>query len=641
MKQGLRELRRRLRLPFWHRADIEAELAAHLQEATAELRAQGNEAPEAEQAALARFGDLNSLADSLQEIHSGWTGGATVQQRFVKHLTLAVIVVCLIAIPVAPPLMKIVRTFTERPQGSPIYTRPPAPAALAHAARHHPDDVFVQLAALEGSFYDFDWMKPRGSGYEKMPDFDRLRQVVSRFDDAPAAHLWLATRLLSQCGPLLRKDARPHSSPEFFRPRTPAESTRLEEAIRHLQRAAALAPDNAAPEFLLAGALFAKHADAQAEEHLRRALGRSGWELYGGELQAAALRLYQQTSYPDAYIPFAVEQLMQKQNCRAFEPIYVLSYIVTGFAQNERAAGRDAPALHHLQVAVRLGDVIFRNAKSFGQANNSHNVLLAVPQSFVSYQEMEQAHFSGRLSPDEEFQRNYALGTKRLLAYLNQHGAAELAQLHQRDLAATDRLEAIGDRLTRGYPNRETQAYESIWALLGFQTWLQVGFALFLLLLAGLGESLDALLARLLGRAEETPLRWSWREWAWLVGLVVLPSYVIQFIAHLHRPVNFNRIDGILALGLAFATGVLLLMVAVIIALLKRRRQATETRPAALSIISAGLRTLLPPTFALLLVLALTFTVLAQFRLQRWVLQEAQIAQQGELQYWKISLPPR
>lgn len=102
MRPELKELRDRLRLPVWHRADIDAEIASHLEEAEAELRAQGQDADEARKAALERFGDLGALGQSLYAIHHGWTGGATVRRRFLKTvLTGALLVLAVVLIAVA------------------------------------------------------------------------------------------------------------------------------------------------------------------------------------------------------------------------------------------------------------------------------------------------------------------------------------------------------------------------------------------------------------------------------------------------------------------------------------------------------------------------------------------------------------
>jgi len=93
MRAELRPLRQRLRLPFWHRADIEAEIASHLDDAEADLHSQGLGEAEAQGDALEHLGDLDSLGDSLQSIHQGWTGGVTVHLRLAK-LMLGVVALC-------------------------------------------------------------------------------------------------------------------------------------------------------------------------------------------------------------------------------------------------------------------------------------------------------------------------------------------------------------------------------------------------------------------------------------------------------------------------------------------------------------------------------------------------------------------
>lgn len=93
MRPDLSRLRDKLRLPFWHRGDIEDEIASHVQDVENEIRAQGTDDAEACRSALERLGDLDSLGDSLQAVHHGWIGGATVQRRFARVLFIAGLIV--------------------------------------------------------------------------------------------------------------------------------------------------------------------------------------------------------------------------------------------------------------------------------------------------------------------------------------------------------------------------------------------------------------------------------------------------------------------------------------------------------------------------------------------------------------------
>jgi hypothetical protein len=85
-------LRRHLRLWWWHRTDIEAEIASHLAEVARELAEQGVAEEDARRQAIARLGDLTALGDQLQAIHYRWTGGATVRRKL-----MVLVFVCLAA----------------------------------------------------------------------------------------------------------------------------------------------------------------------------------------------------------------------------------------------------------------------------------------------------------------------------------------------------------------------------------------------------------------------------------------------------------------------------------------------------------------------------------------------------------------
>lgn len=633
MRRQLSVLRKRLRLPFWHRADIEAEIAAHLLEAAADLREQGNDDTAAQQAALARFGDLHTLADSLQSIHSGWTGGTTVQQRFGKVIVIAVIAIGLIALPLTPALRGFIGDMVALRNG--MF---PSQAVLERVARQHADDVFMQLA-LNEQHADY-WSDEFSS-----EDFARFRQVAAQFPDSTAAQLWLAVKLLTNSGQLGRVEeyeGRSEDERQILLARRAQQQARLAEAIPPLQRAAALDRANAAPQFLLAYAYFAQGDDARGNEALRAALARPDWTLYTRERTNALLVLYQESGVSPLFIAVSTRHVLANGNFQVVWRMRSLVRFLSGEGEKERQAGCDAPALFYYRAGVHLGDLYLRGGNDFADSHNGYILLHLVIEHFISPVEM--ARIKQQPVAREVVNDQLAAARARHFdEYLRAHGAADLAQVYQRDLSTARGFETVMRNVQMHRTVHYVNPFESLLVNWSSLTWMQAAFILALLLLTGLVSA-----GMFVFKRRPAPAGgWRWWQWLLLVVFACLPSQIMistyAIFEKVLTRVPVNPEVWLLRDYFTFAslaTPLLFIVVPIVGGLRQRRRLPQETRPGRLQAVLASFWTLLPPSFAVLLITALALTIPAQRQIRDWVKQEKRLIQQGEMQYWKINLPP-
>lgn len=638
MKQGLRELRRRLRLPFWHRADIEAEIAAHLQEAAADLREQGVSRDEAKSIAVQRLGDIAELAASLQEIHRDWFGGATVQQRFTRVATVVVIVLCLLAVPIVPPLREAFRavtaTYSSGAENHPNWEK------LARAAQARPGEVYAQLALAEEAIARQtigekpDPIAPSGPVL--------LQKAAAHFPNSPAAHFRLALNLLDyHNGPdpleVEERSTGASSAPKL----NSAQRQQLVAAISHLTTAAALAPDNAAPSYFLAYALYADSQEGAAEVALRAASGRPHWSLYSKEIITAWLSLYEQSGAAPILASGAGQFLMVTEDLASTSRMRSLARFITARADRDRLRGDHNRAIFYYESVLRLSKIIGANARSTSEGYTSGSIISIASASFISERERAQVKALAKTSREQASARKATLRNQHFRDYLTRHGRADLARRYARDAASAKKFRAD---VTKLFDRSMADRYVSVSSLTAARVmaaWLQLSFVLGLLVLVGI-------LSLLLRWRRDRGLlpQWQWWEWGVLSAISFAPPYLVSiYYARTSTSLSWEEttkyVDQtitfmIASLTSALAGALLFLILSIVGCLLKRRRLPSEARLGRFRSLLAGLRVLLPPTFAALLILTLVLTAFIQRNMQQWTDREKQVLIQGELPYWKI-----
>jgi hypothetical protein len=157
----------------------------------------------------------------------------------------------------------------------------------------YPDDPEAQLAACWAPTIAGENAAGRDRGYKR---------AAALLPASAAPHL-LYAGALAQRVPLHRREMKvlhPPSQRGGSEPTLTSEEKGLAaEADRALRRVGELDPQNAAVDCLVAYLAFANHQDAEALDALKRALAKSGWDLYERESRQARFRFLQRV-YPRA-----------------------------------------------------------------------------------------------------------------------------------------------------------------------------------------------------------------------------------------------------------------------------------------------------------------------------------------------------
>jgi hypothetical protein len=641
MKTDLAGLINRLRLPSWQKADIEAELAAHLQEAAADLRVQGLGEAEAQTAALARFGDLDSLAESLQAIHQDWKGGATVQKRFFRTLSLVIIIGVLVLAAMLPNLRGLLRIITYPKLQGLFAVRP---VTREKVLKKFSRDLFIQLYDTELRFRAK--IAQVGLDRNSVPDEQQLKEALDVYSPVfaidpnnPAPHQRLAMQFLQKLSlkrPEISDDRQGGSrlsgsvTEASMKERSPWERFYLKNAIEQLQTAARLSKENAAPDYLLAYCYFANQQDDLANESLRAALNKSGWNLYDAELRQAQGRLYQAQ---------AVDALGQTAGyyARLFSTqarLRDLTRLLSKLTGSDRTAGKHGQAIFYLEASTHLGELMLEHADSMIDLLVAKALLATIGGSFIS-QEEKDAIRSLAISAPEKTNREIMLEEERLTAYLDAQGQAILAKRYLAAMTTAAELDSKARATIDTSMSRFGELWESRWLAHTVLIWWQALIAGAMLLLVGL----LSLLLRYWREKGAAPI-WRWWDWLALMLFLLLPTHYQAFRTHgtLVGEDLYNAVSSatFLIMGVSFAVWLLLV---VIVALVKRARQPKELRQGKLRAGLASLRIMLLPTTAALLLGVLLISIPAQISYRRYVAQQNGLFQKGEVQYWGIGLP--
>jgi|GEM_PF-3422157 len=637
------EFRNKLRLPSWQKADIEAELAAHLQEAATDLRAQGVGEADAQTASLARFGDLESLAESLQEIHKDWKGGATVQKRFFRTLSLAVIASVLLLAVILPSLRGLLHT-SAHPREADFF--PVTPVIEDSIVQRFPKDLFIQLYAAEMNLRKLKEKINRGSAVteqELTEAIERYNPVFALAPNAPAPHLRLAMRLLDTIH-LERSELYQYlslansnndkSSKAVSTELSPTEQLLIKAAIAQLQIASRNSGENAVTDYLLAYAYFADRQDGQANEALRSALNKQGWDLYDKEMRQAQGKLYQVQGL-DALSKIAGYNsgfyLTQAK-------LRVLVYFLSGLAGKEREAGKPAQAIFYIAAGLHLSDLALNNAYARVEILGAKYGLSDLGKSFVPEEKrkkIKRGYASGR-----ERDKHFALeGEKYLKAFLKEQGRTDLVRQYTNGLALSRELDVQVQAAIKSEIDQFRRLWISPWLIHTILIWRQALLAGAALLVVGL----LSLLMRLWRERRVAPI-WKWWEWLGLLLVLLLPAHYQAFHTYdsLIVPYRHNtwQISEMTFLVMGTSFGIFLLLI-ILVAWEKHSNQPEELRQGKLRACLASLRIILLPTVAALLLGTLLISIPSQIRFQRFVTEQERIFQQGEVQYWGIGLPEK
>jgi hypothetical protein len=547
-----------------------------------------------------------------------------------KRLSWLVILIGLIAIAAIPALWQMplaIMPFLMGGSGGPLGEK-----TAEQVRKEYPRDFYLQLLLAEGAF--------RRAGDNN----DDITKAISRFapvikldPQSPAPHLRLGLWLLQNSGGLNRIEELRGDIPKDYEPeeRSPVEQLCLNQAIEQFRQAAALDPKNAAPDYFLAYCYFANKQDALADAALRSALARPEWTIYSREIRQAGLRFYQAKGYAPLvavnYAHYAEPStfLHSEPRLRAF------ARLLTGLGKENLQKGSAAKAAFYLESGAHLGGVYLQHADSLIDGLVAVAILHITSGPFADEKAKQQIEALTTLTKQQKLERLSALRAGNFETFLTTNDRPAAAARCKSELSLGQHFRAqVREKLDRE-TNLAEKAITSHWLAQAVLWWQQSFFSL-LILLAIVFLSLVSLA----WREKFPPPAWRWWEGAIIFLLALAPAHIYALFLGPHNPKEFE-LFGVFnpALLTIRITLPLLVLLPLIGALLKRRRQPAEARLGKIRAVLTSWRILLPPMVALLLLLSVIFTIPAQLVLGKWIKTEREIIRQGEVKYWQIGRP--
>jgi hypothetical protein len=552
-------------------------------------------------------------------------------------LSLFLIALCVVALLTVPPLREELRsTFSLIQRGS----FSPTQEQLTQAARRLPPspETSIALAQIDMAKATQELQSDEDSKPNQLPlDVSVFQKAVEEFPDSPAPHLQLGLQLLLRCGQFLRPEA--WGNPPTVVSVAPQAVPFRVQAAQQLRLAASLAPKNAAPDYFLAALLFAQGDFAEAETSLRTALGKPEWSLYTREARLGLLALYQASQVPDFYQPFVVPSVGPGVTGKVYYRIDFLGQMLVGLEMQQLAAGRTNNASFYIQSLLHLGGIILQGADATEEVNIGAKFIALPVVPFVSKEKRNQLleHF---FSPAEK-EIVQIKDDAAFRAFLAAQKRQDLTWLYDGQRQGIEDFRKASSKAGKESFSGMAKAFTASVVLLSVVSLLQAGFVLLLYVLA--------LVFSLLlwgGRGPGKAPVWRWWEWLLLMIFSFGPAYLAVTLTLPQGEKTFlilirNQMTAQQLLALQAGAFALLLpfLVPLIGGLLKRPPSERERIGKFHSCLSSW-RTLLLPTFALLLVAALGFGYLAHRHLQPWVAKQNQIMQKGVVSYYKL-IPPQ
>ncbi len=596
-------------------------------------------------------------------MRTGWLTG----------ILLAVSVIVLVAVPpVRQAAVEAYRTY-NLPGTRPLPTR----REYEKIALAHPQNAAIWLGFAQAIDADLakisrahvpDW--DEGSTWTATQAYEQAILISPR---SPAPYLRYALRLLGNSGPLYPVEEYGAERQQYL-PRTPEQIANLRQAEGLLKQAGRLDPENAACDYLLAYAYLAQHEEWQVVPTLEAAISKPHWNTADAEAATGLLRLMEAAGMPGTLAP-GVAMALHDVNFPVGARLKALVRTLVGFGEQFRAQGRHQEAIVYYEAAVHLGHITRADAYSMIDGLVAVAITAMTSGPFLSEEQERQiekdtpiTEDEAKLSPEakmtvmmgytkhrasvpeeqwdpaerwwhqtqERSQRMQEARVANFAAYLTQHGRGDVAAFYEADVqAATKWKENATATIKQLVPWLITSLFGG-GMLNAWGIWIHAAAMFWLWIIVGIIS-----LAILYRRERWRPPSWSYWQWLLLLGVCVVPGQItatVLAVRMVRLPVSvWNTEYFYMGVGVAAGIGVVAwLIVALFLALRKRARQTAEQRLGKARTYLASLRTLLPPTFAALLLLSVIALWPAHRSLQKWANEQRVMIEQGEVKYWGI-----
>ena len=401
--------------------------------------------------------------------------------------------------------------------------------------------------------------------------------------------------------------------------------------------------DNAACDYLLAWGHSVASQDEQALDLLQAGLAKDHWNTYDRQAAEAVARIF-----GESRMPAGLQTLNVRQGAYLTRPLLLsrsMADILAFETKDVLTTGHHEPAIMRLECLVHLGHLMRIDAYSMNEGLNALQITGTPARLF--WADEESARTPSRINYyGEDGLMLYRASARKFAAYLHQHGRDELASFYLQDVEAGIAWRGARSEVISRDASRFDRTFLSTKLLHIAGAFATVGG----MLVAGLPILLMSLLLR--HWLQRRPrLAWSWREWlialavcaipaqayatyhTWLAGRVGHDYYwgVGWMWAKEGSMVTLAPIPTIAAVGVA-----LWLVAVLILALLKCRHHQVQQGPGVARTYVTGLRALVVPTLAGLVLLSLLTLWPWHVGLQHFDQEQLEIIRQGDVQYWEI-----
>ncbi len=546
------------------------------------------------------------------------------------RLTIILLAVTIVLALAVPTLRE---SFTDRatqafapPGGS------PAPSQLAEIVAEAPQDAQLQYAYALALWAELQNPGQLAGQARETVTADAVRDVfrdaISLAPDDPAPRLSLAIFEIGQAK-VKRLPGEERADDEPFEAPTAQQLEAVRGARELLAEIRRLDPGNALPDYLLAWTWLAEGRTEVALDAASRGAAKDGWTTYQAEGATALLALIEQTPVPGEFAPMAVISINANQTFPLGARLRSMARALRDAADDFHARGDHDEAIRSYEVILRAGHLMRENAR------NLIDGLLGVALSEVTVSS------DGWAPPDEAqlLEGNDALSKTdlrlpRFAAYLRNHGRPDLAAFAEAEIETGKRWKALCRELTAQMMSELTQDIAGGPMMNAMAVWLTTAIMLGLAALVGL----LSLIARY-WREPRTHAGWSHLQWLVLLALALLPAQAGVWIA-MRRFVSQGAEAGSTTMSIIIAgvaLSVILWVIGVLVLTLrKRRRLPAEDRLSGPRSFLRGLRALVCPTLAALILLCMPATLAIERNFDQMGAKHRQLAIEGEVAYYGL-----
>jgi len=542
-------------------------------------------------------------------------------------ILLATAIVLLVAVPQLRGTLELLRYHPLTRQGTWLKK-----AEVERVVKQHPEDPEMRLAFAEcgASSQRPTLWEPTGlwdQSWSPQPAYER---AISLAPHSPAPYLRYAVYLLADSGGLGRKEEWPGAKEEELH-RTPAQIANLRQAEGLLQKARQLQPDNAACDYLLGYIYLAQHKDEQAFAVLRRAIGKPSWNIGSQSAATTILRLLDATGSASPLLETHAFDMATSNGVHTKAKLRSLSRTLDRIGKQFRKSAQHQKAILCCEAAVHLGHAVRKDAYWAIDGLVSIAITKIAAASFLS--EEKRQHIIRETSNEDERMRHMEEArVANFAAYMHTHGRSGLSEFYRQEIEVANQWHKQARAALHSEVRVSVFFYG--WPRYSRLLWLQTGLLLVLWVLIGV----TSVIVRY-WREARAGLAWPWWQWLLPVGVLLMgiwllaPSEVLDVSGWWPYTYPIYVPEAIVGLSLII---VVWLMVVLVVALLKRARQAPTQRLGKARTYLATLRMLVPVTFAVLFLLSVICLWPARQSIKPWRDQTRAKIQQGEVQYLGI-----